>query len=52
MINNLIRVNVENNMKAHSIKLDVSTTKAITSVSSEWSVDPSSDHSYYWEIKC
>lgn len=51
MINNLIRVNVENNMKAHSIKLDVSTTKAITSVPSEWSVDPSSDHSYM-VIKC
>lgn len=52
MTNNLIRVSNETNLKAYIIKLDVSTTKAITSVSSEWSVDPSSDHSYNKVIKC
>jgi hypothetical protein len=46
MINNLIRVSVENSMKAYFFTLDV-----MTSMPSEWSVDPSSDHSYM-VIKC
>jgi len=40
MTNNLIRVSDKTNLKAYSFTLDV-----MTSMSSEWSVDPSSDHS-------
>jgi len=52
MTNNLIRVSNKTNLETYTIKLDVSTTKAMTSMFSEWSVDPSSDHSYNKVIKC
>ena len=51
MINNLIRVSIDEKMRTFNT-LDVSTTKAMTSMSSEWSVDPSSDHSHNKVIKC